>query len=275
MVRIKERSLTDPQVIMRRLACEYFPFDMPRALEMALFRSFACPRISMLLQHTGEMVARPQKRYDDTDLILSEIIENGYDSARGRLALRRMNQIHRYFTIENEDYLYVLSTFIFEPIRWIDRFGWRQLTPEERHAQFTFWTVVGTRMGIRNIPAEYGLFDAFNRRYEIEHFRMAESNQIVASATQNLFLGWLLPSMLWPLGRTALNALMDDNLLMACGLRAPHPFIRAIVVGTVRLRAKIVKWLPRRQQPRLRTRLRRATYPTGYQIRQLGPDRKS
>jgi hypothetical protein len=70
----------------------------------------------------------PQKRYDDTDLIVSEIIENGFDSPRGGRAIARMNALHGRFRIANEDFLYVLSTFVFEPIRWNERFGWRRMT---------------------------------------------------------------------------------------------------------------------------------------------------
>ena len=65
-----------------------FPFDTTRSLEFALFRTFAAPRVSTLLDQTGEFGQRPQKRYDDTDLILSELIEHGYDSERGRAAIR-------------------------------------------------------------------------------------------------------------------------------------------------------------------------------------------
>ena len=114
----------DYQEIVYLLQCHEFPWDYERALEFALFRTFAVPSISALLFKTGEFVARPRKRYDDTELILYEITENGFDSVRGQAALKRMNQMHGRFPITNEDFLYVLSTFIFEPIRWIDRYGW-------------------------------------------------------------------------------------------------------------------------------------------------------
>ena len=78
-----------------------------------------------MLDRTGEFAQRSQKRYDDTDIIVSELLEWGYDSERGKRALRRLNQLHGRFTIANEDFLYVLSTFIFEPIRWNEQFGWR------------------------------------------------------------------------------------------------------------------------------------------------------
>lgn len=56
--------------------------------------------------------------------------------------------MHHRFAIDNEDYLYTLSTFIFEPIRWSERFGWRPIDPKERQAQFIFWCEVGKRMAI-------------------------------------------------------------------------------------------------------------------------------
>src|SRR5436305_11121063 len=145
----------DDQRIVFLSTCYEFPFDTSRALELALFRTYCVPSISGLLDRTGEFARAPQRRYDDTDLIVSELMEWGYDSPRGRAALRRMNQIHGRFSIANSDFLYVLSTFIFEPIRWNARFGWRAMCEQENLALFAFWREVGRRMNIREIPAGY------------------------------------------------------------------------------------------------------------------------
>src|SRR5436853_6098524 len=67
-----------------------FPWDTTRALEFALFRTFCVPSISALLHRTGEFEKRTQRRYDDTDIIISEMMEHGYDSDRGSAALKRM-----------------------------------------------------------------------------------------------------------------------------------------------------------------------------------------
>lgn len=154
-----------------------FPFDTTRALEFALFRTFCVPSISALLDRTGEFHHRAQKRYDDTDLIVSQLMEWGYDSEQGKRALRRLNQLHGRFAIANEDFLYVLSTFVYEPIRWNERFGWRSMSEEERLGYFHFWRQVGRRMNIREIPTDYGAFERFNREYEAQHYRYAEANE--------------------------------------------------------------------------------------------------
>src|SRR5256885_9828810 len=114
-------------------------------------------------------------------------MEHGYDSERGRGALLRMNQQHGRFAIANEDFLYVLSTFIYEPIRWNARFGWRLMCEQERLAMFHFWRQVGRRMNIKDIPDNYAAFERFNIEYERAHFRYTDANHRVGAATRELF----------------------------------------------------------------------------------------
>jgi hypothetical protein len=248
-----------------------FPFDTTRSLEVALFRTFAVPSVSALLYQTGEFNQRAQKRYDDTDLILSELIEHGYDSERGRAALRRMNRLHQRFAITNADYLYVLSTFIFEPIRWNERFGWRRMVEQERLAHYFYWREIGRRMAITAIPESYQAFEQYNLAYEREHFRYSESNQRVAEATRAMFLGWFLPKPLWGLAAPLLHSILDDPLLDAVGFPRPPAALRRVVESAMQLRARLWRLLPERRSPRLRTGPRRPTYPNGYRVDELGP----
>lgn len=261
----------DHQEIVRLFGMVEFPWDATRALEFALFRTFASPRISGLLARTGEFRERPQRRYDDTDLLIAEFVEHGYDSPRGRRAIARMNALHGRFRIRNIDYLYVLSTFAFEPQRWVARFGWRAPTEHEREAAFLFWREVGARMGIEDLPTDRASFERFNRDYEDEHFRYARSNAVVGRATRDLFLGWLLPAPLRPLGARGVHALMDAALLDAFGF--PHPTVaeRRLVEGVLRARASALARVPPRRRPVWHTRQPSRSYPQGYTIEELGP----
>lgn len=259
------------QQVVRRIACYDFPWDVTRSLELALFRTFASPRIGGLLHATGEFEARPQKRYDDTDLIVSEIIENGFDSERGQRAIARMNAIHGRFAIRNEDFLYVLSTFVFEPVRWIGRFGWRSLSAAETDAWFQFWREVGRRMNLDGLPDDLETFRAFNRAYEARHFQASRASQSVAQATRELFASWF-PAALRPLVRLNIHALLDDSLRAAFGFRQPAWPVRWLAPALLRTRARLLRVLPRRRSPRLRTAQPHASYPGGYDIERLGPD---
>ena len=263
--------VADHQRIVFLSTCFDFSFDTTRALEFALFRTYCVPSISALLDRTGEFARRAQKRYDDTDLIVSELIEWGYDSDRGREALRRMNQIHARFAIANADFLYVLSTFTFEPIRWNARSGWRPMCEGERLAMFHFWREVGRRMGIGDLPSSYESFERLNVDYEREHFRQAGSNHRVGLATRELFAGWF-PRPLRPLVRPAIHAMLDDPLIEAFGFPRPSAALRRLVEGALWVRSRALRFTPARHHPRLRTELKHRSYPGGYRIEALGPE---
>jgi hypothetical protein len=271
---VQEIRCLDPVKDHHRIAfltsLHAFPWDTTRSLELALFRAFAVAKGTALLAGTGEFTTRTQKRYDDTVLILAEILEHGYDSPRGRAALRRMNQMHGRYQVPNDEFLYVLSTFVFEPIRWNERFGWRPLLRSEKLASFYFWREIARRMAIRDVPDDYATLERYYDEFAREQYRYAPENRALAVATRDLFLGWYLPKPLWPLGRPFIHAMMDDHLLDAVGLPRPHPAIRRLVETAVRSRGRIVRWLPPRRKPRLITRRRHPTYPGGYTIEELG-----
>ena len=250
--------------------CFEFPFDTTRALEFALYRTYCVPSISGLLDRTGEFVARPQKRYDDTDIIVSELMEWGYDSDRGKRALRRMNQIHGRFDISNDDFLYVLSTFVYEPIRWNTNFGWRLMCAQEKLGMFYFWREVGRRMNIKELPESYEAFEQFNVDYEGTHFRYSDANHRIGAATRDLFLSWF-PRIARPIGRRAIYAIMDDALLTSFGFPKPWRITRWLVHRTLVLRGFFAGLFPPRKKPRLRTEMGHPSYPGGYVIEQLGP----
>ena len=210
---LKQILVLDPvkdhqRIMFLSCRCD-FPFDTTRSLELALFRTFVVPSIGGLLDRTGEFGKRTQKRYDDTDLILSEIVEHGYESERGGRAIARMNELHGRFRISNADFLYVLSTFVFEPIRWNARFGWRLMCRQERLAMFYFWREVGRRMHIHDLPSDYDQFEALNRAYENDHFRLNAASRRVADATLRMFAGWA-PRPLRPLVPAAMRAVIRE-----------------------------------------------------------------
>jgi hypothetical protein len=251
--------------------CFEFPWDTTRSLELALFRTFAVPSIAELLDRTGEFGRAAQKRYDDTDLILSTIVEAGYDSEEGKRAIRQMNRIHGRFEIANEDFLYVLSSFVFEPIRWNARFGWRPLIETEKVATFEFWREIGHRMAIKDIPESYAELESYNEGYERERFRRTNATERVGRATRDMFLAWF-PAVPRRFGVQAIYALMDDRLLDAFGFPHPPRALRTAVETSLRARARFVALLPPRRRPRRRTRRRTRTYGREWQLETLGPE---
>ena len=260
----------DNNRICRYLAGYEFPWDLTRALELALFRTFCIPSIAALLDQTGEFHHRPQKRYDDTGLMVSLILKWGHDSPQGQAVIARLNHIHGHFPISNDDFLYVLSTFIYQPVDWLDRFGWRPLSPPEKNALFHFWRCVGEQMGITGIPDGYDHFAQFNQAYEAAHLGYSVANQRVGQSTLALFLSWF-PPPLRPLVKPLVYAVMDDGMLAAFGFPQPQPWQRSLVTQILRWRGYLLCYLPPRQTPRFYSEEPQRSYPQGYHLSDLGP----
>ena len=270
----KEIESLDPKTDYERicflLSSYEFSWDIEKSLEFALFRTYAVPSISGLLSWTGEFRDNTRKRYDDTELLLSEISENGQDSESGQLAIARMNEMHARYKISNDDMLYVLSTFVVEPVRWLKRFGKRGMSDIEIEAWVYYYQALGEKMGITLVPANFKAFEIFHKDYETNHFRYAATNAEIGSLTRDLLLSMYVPKWLVPLGRPAVHALCDPPLRTAMGFKDPLPSVEHLVIAGLKARAFVLRLLPARRRPRLLTKRRRPTYPTGYQIGELG-----
>ena len=262
--------LKDNCEICRQLAGYEFPWDITRALEIALFRTFCVPSIAALLDRTAEFHQRSQKRYDDTGLIVSLILKWGHDTPQGQAVIERMNRIHGRFAISNADFLYVLSTFIYEPVRWIERFGWRKLSLLEKQALFHFWFSVGQQMGIQEIPHSYEAFEKYNLEYESEYFHYNEANQRVGESTLTLFLSWF-PAPTRPLIKPFVYAIMDERMISAFGFPSPQLWQRQFLEQLLRCRGKSLRYFPARQTPNFYSDEPQRSYPQGYELADLGP----
>jgi hypothetical protein len=263
--------VVDHEEIMRISAGLEFPWDYQKSLELALFRTYCVPTISGLLERTGEFERRPQKRYDDTAVLMAELVEHGYDSPRGRESLRVVNRMHGRYDISNDDMLYVLATFIYDPIDWLALYGWRPLSSNEQLAAFHFYRAVGARMGIRDIPADFGEFRAFKAAYEQQHFVFAPSNHRIGQYTLDLFCSWY-PPVLKPVVSRAVVAMLDPLMVRAFGFTAPPAWVSAAGRLALRVRALVVRRLPVRKALKL-TNSRNRTYPgypAGYRPSDLG-----
>ncbi|MEU8652272.1 oxygenase MpaB family protein [Streptomyces sp. NPDC048737] len=256
--------------IYRLTVAHEFPWDVTRALELALYRTYAVPSIGRLLARTAELTERPQKRYDDTALLLDAVVEHGFDSEQGRTAVRRINRMHHSYDISDDDMRYVLCTFVVVPKRWIDAYGWRRLSRHEIVASIVHYRTLGHRMGIKGVPSSYEEFETFLDAYEEAHFAWDEGARAVSDATLDLMASWY-PRPLAPVLRTATLALLDEPLLRAFRYTPPAPVTRALVRRAVRARGRAVRLLPPRRTPHFARQNREIrSYPDGYRLEQLG-----
>lgn len=272
--RLRQIQQLDPErdfLEIYRLTSTYeFPWDHTRALELALYRTYAVPSIGRLLAETAELTDRCQKRYDDTSLLLGAVVEHGFDTEDGRTAIRRVNQMHQRYDISNDDMRYVLCTFVVVPKRWIDAYGWRPLCAHEQQASAAYYRALGRQLGIKELPADYQEFEDFLDAYERAHFGWDAGARQVSDATLDLMASWY-PRPLAKLVRTASLALLDEPLLRAFRYDPPAPLTRTLVQTALHLRARAVRLLPPRRAPHHARQNREIKgYPDGFRLADLG-----
>lgn len=261
----------DCQQIVRLLAIYEFPFDLQRALEVALFHTYGSRSVARLLDNTGEFAERGQKRYDDTRLLIAHFMESGWDAQVGGRAIGQMNHIHSFFKIPNDDFLFVLWTFIDFPIQWMRDFGFRPFTEHEAQAWLFFWIEIGRRMGLHDVPKTKGEFDAFVRDYEQREFVPNVSSHRVAQATLTIIANWL-PAPLRFAAAPAVLSLVRPQLLPAIGLKPPAPWVGRAVRGVLRSRAVIKRYVSLERFPTEIQGSPNRTYPgNSYTLESLGP----
>jgi hypothetical protein len=262
----------DSHEVSLHISAYDFPWDNLQALSFALFRTYAVPSIGRLLDRTDEFTDRVQKRYDDTGLLLEEVQRHGLGSTRGRSAVRRINQMHAMYDISNDDFRYVLATFVVVPKRWIDEFGFRPMSPHERAAVTNYYLQLGRHMAIKDLPADLAGFERLLDDYEREHFAYDPGGRRVADATLDLMTTFPPNSYAptWLVKRFAFS-LMDEPLLRAFRYPVPSRLERGFFVGAMKLRARLLRFLPARSKPKWVSQYGYfRTYPAGYDVDHLG-----
>lgn len=261
---------TDYEEIARIASYYEFPWDYQQALSFALFRTYAVPSIGRLLFDTGEFTERTQKRHDDTALVLESVLVEGMESQDGRAAVRRMNQMHGSYDISNDDLRYVLATFVVVPHRWLQDYGWRKPTEIEVAAGVRYYQRLGTLMGIKDIPEDFAGFAELMDAYEARHFTPDPKTRAVADATLELLVSFY-PRILAKPVEVFSRSLMDEALLAAFEFEKPSRLAVALAHGGLRLRGRIVRFMPPRRKPSYAKDLKRIkTYPGGFMVERLG-----
>ncbi|KAI7893430.1 uncharacterized protein EV154DRAFT_561424 [Mucor mucedo] len=284
-----------------------FPLFARSSLEFALFKPFATPSVSKLLVSTREFMDRCPRRAEDTELILSEIIDAypriqneircnpnisekdiNKQYQRREASINRLNELHGKYPISNEDYLYTLTLFVNEPIRWLNNWEWRKLDIREINAIFKVWHEIGTKMHIKNIPDTLDEWTEIQKAYEHSSVKYHPANWTCADPTIK-HLGTKLPRFMLPVLYKMLPCLLEDSECRAFGIDTASKIIRSVFNGMIFLRVLFVRHLC---LPRDVYDLRTPFYPNkegkyvphyhvyngpiyadGYRVEELGPEK--
>ncbi|TKX18887.1 hypothetical protein C1H76_8776 [Elsinoe australis] len=259
-------SLGDAFCIVREMIELEFPHMMGLSIGFALFKTYGIPEISSLLVSTGQL-KRPEtisKRVADTGTLILEFVLNEPRSQRRQEAIARMNWLHSRYEksgkIRNDALLYTLSLFALEPLRWIPKYEWRDLTDVERCAHGMVWKSIGDAMKIQYLPLASSTkqpehpqagswmdrlqwleeLSEWSEQYEAQHQRFAESNKRLSYANIDLLLNNIPLDCFKNAGRLFYSSLLEDHLRAAIQFPEPSAANKRIVKGILALRAFLI-----------------------------------
>ncbi|KIW06963.1 uncharacterized protein PV09_02622 [Verruconis gallopava] len=261
----------DAQAILRSVfECE-FPFIGEKSLQFALFRTYGIPTISKLLVKTKQLSTKElaPRRLTDTAVLIAEFLGSPPSSERANTAIARMNYLHSLYQasgqISNEDMLYTLSLFAVEPVRWVNTFEWRELTPLEVCATGTFWKSVGDAMGIsyEELPSyKRGWKDGIEWFEEVKVWALMYEQKVMLPTKDNhqtavettKMLLYDVPKPLHGIGENVVAALMDDRLREAMMYKMPPSWLQSCIHNALHIRKYIIRYLflPRPQAMKMR-----------------------
>lgn len=227
-------AVKDCQRIAHLLTAYEFSWDITRSLEVALFYTYGSESVATLLDKTGEFEQHGQKRYDDTRLLIAHFMDTGWEHGEGARALARMNKTHGNYRIPQDDFRFVLWTFIAFPIDWMAKYARRAMTAHEQQAWFHFWIGIGERMGLTDLPANKADFDVWVDDYCAEQMTPNDASERVAAATVRIMENWL-PKPLRGLVSPSVYSLMDDDRFVAA-VRRQRPSAAFATVTKINLK---------------------------------------
>ncbi|KAL8645248.1 MAG: hypothetical protein Q9210_006818, partial [Variospora velana] len=209
-----------------------FPSTFSAATTFALFKAYGIPSISSLLVYTNQFVGPPlasSKRYADTGALLLEAVLNEPGSERSVEAITRINYLHDRWRrktkgrgIRDEDMLYTLSLFALEPMKWVKKYEWRELSVVEICAVGTLWKYLGDALkvpfhllpgqekGWKNGVEWMEELTVWSEGYEGRYMVPDKSNAALADATIRIIL-WKVPRWMHGFGKRVFATVMEGN----------------------------------------------------------------
>jgi len=221
-------TVNDAYDITMSLATLEFPTTFTSGVRLGMFKSYAIPTISNLLMRTSHFddLETTSRRAANTGALLTEIFFHPPGSSRGIHATARTNFLHSGYRknghISNEDMLYTLALSIVEPIRLINRYEWRSLSPLEVNALGTYWKSLGETLDISylDLPS-MAWHDGQEWLQELDEWARAYERRNMQWSQANFTVAHHAADTLGSLQRHAVNTLLEEERRQAIGFTSP------------------------------------------------------
>ncbi|KAL7921236.1 hypothetical protein ACQKWADRAFT_327748 [Trichoderma austrokoningii] len=256
----------DAQKIVHAVSVYEFPLLYDLALKYAIFKSYTIDQIGNLLYRVSDL-SRPteaSKRYDDTSVLLTSLHRwrlqlchfcPGSDTLA--LSIARTNFMHNPYLqsgkIKNEDMLYVLFDSMYEPVRFMKLYEWRELSDMEVAAFATVWRYLGDMMEI-DFKAELGkdewkdgikFFDdmvIWAKDFQMKHLEPSPSIIKLGETLRDLLLSTYPKFMQGPM-KKILMVLVGERLRHVFGFDEPGMLETSVTYIFLLVRQFVLRYL--------------------------------
>ena len=213
------------------------PIFLHALFSVAFVYNIGLPGMAKILHRNGRgpILRDTRKRNFDSLTYFGELYRHG-DSAPTRQIIDRLVKVHGNFPIDNDMFLYTLSTLACLPRRVSERFmGDKGLSAKECEAQYRFWCMLGELMQIRNIPSTQDQFLVWMQDFETRRFEASAECADITRALASEWADYWLPGVLKRFGVGVFHALIDPQTRSRLALQEPT----ALQAWTARAAVKV------------------------------------
>ncbi|PTB66320.1 hypothetical protein BBK36DRAFT_1118662 [Trichoderma citrinoviride] len=249
----------DAQKIVNIISIYEFPTLYDFSLRYAIFRTYAMDNIGNLLYRVSDLAkpAEASKRYDDTQVLYACYANFAPGSEALAKSVARTNFLHQPYRqsgkISNADMLYVLFESMYEPVRWMRLYEWREMADMEVAALGLLWKYIGEMMDI-DYKAELGKDqwkDGIEFMDDVAEWAAGYENEHMGPSPDIAKLGQVLvdvmlsayPKFSRALGYKILMVLMGERMRHAFGFPEPGVVESVVAYSLLLTRKLFIRYL--------------------------------
>jgi len=199
------------------------PYPFRFGSYLAILRSLTIANLVERLYQDSRLSNETYQRLLRTRQLIRTLIYYGSESVEAQRAIDTINQAHANVVATNEDYLYVLSTFFLEPLRWNQAYGKTPIDEQDTLLVIKFWSDIGSRMHIQNIPTGLDQWRQFQQDYENRFSEYSTAGNRLAMSSINELCRQAIPFGLRTIAKQLLLGTIDKKV-RDC-LRLPGSFL--------------------------------------------------
>ena len=209
-----------------------YPYAFRFGSYHAILRSLTIAKLVDRLYVNSRLSQQTYDRLFRTRQLIRTLILYGPNSPQSKAVINVINHSHKTVNADNEDFLYVLSSFFLEPLRWNSVYGTISVSHEDTRELILFWRNIGYQLNIRDLFDNFNDWTEFQSDYERRYMKYSDyGHQLAIKSIDELCLQ-AIPFGFRRVAKQLLYGTIDENVREALGLPTSH-FPVSLILKTI------------------------------------------